>query len=452
MKMRRILNNLTKIPFLCLLIVTLSFADGIDDSILPWPSPFHINPAHFIGSDSAANADADSRMNGGTDGRNNGSDAFQTSAQPHSDLSQAGNDLSGSGNGSAGIDHNTGTSTGYGTDTDAEYSGNNTDADGHMLTDDSWNDGSGNPGSENEHSDAADSGVGTGNDADGAGSAQTGSVLAGGDGNAPAGSDGYMQTSGNESATAGSDGNPGSNMPGEAGADTPFPTQSALGEDGLPVVQYMEVADDYFDDAVFIGDSRTRSLQLYANWEHTTFLADTGLTIYTVLDKKLTPSTMTTKTTVTDYLTDHKFKKIYLMLGINELGTGTAESFCKSYSEVLDQIRALQPDAIIYLQAILHISAGKDREHTYINNAAIVERNEALRSLADNEHIFFLDSNPAVCDENGYLIDSYTFDGVHLQAKYVYLWTDYLKQHAILLEEPPVFQTPFPSPEPRAIQ
>ncbi|MCM1104860.1 MAG: GDSL-type esterase/lipase family protein [Clostridium sp.] len=386
MKMKRILGSLTKIPFLCLLVVTLSFADGIDDSILPWPSPFHINPAHFVRPDDAAKAGTDSRMNWDTDDRNS-SNAFQTGAQPHSDLSQAG----------------------------TEYNGNNMDADGRMHTDASQN------------------------NADGA--------LAGDGGNAQAGS-GIGTDNNADDALAGGDGNPG----GESGTDTAFPDSPVLGEDGLPLVQYMEVADDYFDDAVFIGDSRTRSLQLYANWEHTTFLADTGLTIYTVLDKKLTPSTMTTKTTVTDYLSDHEFKKIYLMLGINELGTGTAESFCRSYSDVLEQIRALQPDAIIYLQAILHISAGKDREHTYINNAAIIERNEALRSLADNEHIFFLDSNPAVCDENGYLIDSYTFDGVHLQAKYVYLWTDYLKQHAILREEPPVFQTPFPSPEPRAIQ
>lgn len=232
--------------------------------------------------------------------------------------------------------------------------------------------------------------------------------------------------------------------------DTPDSGQPAIGEDGLPLVQYMQVEDDYFDDAVFIGDSRTRSLELYAHLDNTTFLADTGLTIYTVLDRKLIPSTMTSKTTVTEYLTNHQFKKIYLMLGINELGTGTTEYFCRSYGGVLETLRELQPDAIIYLQAILHISESKDNEHTYINNATIIERNEALQSLADNEHIFWLDPNLAVCDEKGYLIEDYTFDGVHLQAKYVYLWTDYLKQHAIQ-QEPPSAQPPKLPPEFQAI-
>ena len=205
-----------------------------------------------------------------------------------------------------------------------------------------------------------------------------------------------------------------------------------LGPDGLPIVNYQRVEEDYFDDAVFIGDSRTRSLQLYAGFDNTTFLADTGLTIYTVLDKKLTPSTQSAKTTVRDYLTSHQFKKIYLMLGINELGTGDAESFGVTYLEVLNTLRELQPDAIIYLQAILHVSEEKENEHTYINNTAIMERNEVLKTFADNTHIFWLDANSTLCDDNGFLLASYTFDGVHLKAKYIPAWTEWLKSHAII--------------------
>lgn len=212
---------------------------------------------------------------------------------------------------------------------------------------------------------------------------------------------------------------------------TPTEPEIPLGADGLPVVHYRLVDDTYFDDAVFIGDSRTRSLQLYSGLENTTFLADTGLTIYTVLDKKLTPSTDTEKTTVQEYLTEHQFKKVYLMLGINELGTGSAESFGNSYMEVIRTIQELQPDAIIYLQAIMNISQSKEEEHTYINNEEIAERNEVLKTFADNTKIFWLDANSAVCDEDGFLIADYTFDGVHLKAKFVSVWLDWLKSHAV---------------------
>lgn len=385
-----------KIPFLCLLGITLILSDGIYDGILPWPSPFHITLTHADGSDDVF-AMADGRQGISVSDEA----AFQTE-------SRMADNPSGENSADIGL--------------------------GDSGADDSMNDSDTNSSANaNAHSaDAEDSDGGSG----------SGLSDPAPDGNSMEhASDNLVST---EHTVPGSGAENGD-------ADTPEPEQTALGEDGLPLVHYMQVEDDYFDDAVFIGDSRTRSLQLYANWENTTFLADTGLTIYSVLDKKLTPSTMTTKTTVTDYLREHQFKKIYLMLGINELGTGTAESFCRSYSEVLETIRELQPDAIIYLQAILHISESKDKEHTYINNAAIIERNEALQSLVDNEHIFWLDSNPAICDENGYLINSYTFDGVHLQAKYVYLWTDYLKQHAIRQDVFPVSQSPFPAPQPQAM-
>ena len=389
MKQKRILSIIKKIPFLCLLGITLVLSDGIYDGILPWPSPFHITLAHTDGSDDVfAMADGRHGLNI-FDGP-----VFQTESLTDDNPSvEDGSDI--------GLDG----SNADDSMNDRDEDDNSADADGSDS------------GAEHGHFDTAPDGNGM-----------------------ERASDGLISTE----HTSGSGAENGD-------TDIPEPEQTELGEDGLPLVHYMQVEDDYFDDAVFIGDSRTLSLQLYANLENTTFLADTGLTIYSVLDKKLTPSTMTTKTTVTDYLTDHQFKKIYLMLGINEIGTGTAESFCRSYGEVLETLQALQPDAIIYLQAILHISEGKDKEHTYINNAAIIERNEALQSLVDNEHIFWLDSNPVVCDENGYLIESYTFDGVHLQAKYVYLWTDYLKQHAIQQDAFPVSQSPFPTPQPLAM-
>lgn len=385
MKLKNIPRVLKKIPFLCLIAITVFLSDAIYDGILPWPSPFHITLAY---------ADSSGRAT------RQGTEAFSGEETSNEDIPASG--------------HAAPDPDGESTLHDAGSDDETRDTSG-MIPD---NNGPQQPDSASGERDPQQPG-----------SAEQGNL--------------------NQTGSSAEQNDPQQADTDADGSGESSDGQPILGEDGLPLVTYLQVGDDYFDDAVFIGDSRTRSLQLYANLENTTFLADTGLTIYTVLDKKLTPSTMSSKTTVTDYLTDHQFKKVYLMLGINELGTGTAESFCRSYAEVLDTIRSLQPDAIIYLQAILHISESKDNEHTYINNAAILERNEALKSLADNEHVFWLDSNPAVCDENGYLNDSYTFDGVHLQAKYVYLWTDYLKQHAVKVDPAP-YQPEF-TPHPQAM-
>ena len=113
------------------------------------------------------------------------------------------------------------------------------------------------------------------------------------------------------------------------------------------------------------------------------------------------------------------------------MGTGTVDSFMEKYQEVVDHLRELQPDAIIYLQAIIKVTSERSAKGDYIFNEGIVERNERIAQLADNKKIFFLDVNPLICDETGGMVPDYTFDGVHLKAKYIEIWKDYLKTHAI---------------------
>lgn len=230
------------------------------------------------------------------------------------------------------------------------------------------------------------------------------------------------------------------------GSDTVEGTQGAASEgdgedsddfgDGSEPV-YMTVEDDYFSDAVFIGDSRTVGLYEYGGLEEiTTFYASTGLTVYKIFDSQIVEVPgQRQKQTIEEALSQNQFKKIYLMIGINEMGTGTVASFTNRYKEVADHLLELQPDAILYIQGILKVSTERSDQGDYINNEGIVARNEALAELADNRRIFYLDVNPLVCDETGGLVASYTFDGVHLKAKYIEIWKDYLKSHAIWLKE-----------------
>ena len=60
-----------------------------------------------------------------------------------------------------------------------------------------------------------------------------------------------------------------------------------------------------------------------------------------------------------------------------------------------------------------------------------------MSQLADGEKIFYLDVNQAVCDEDGGLVKDYTSDGVHLKAKYITLWEEYLKDNAVLIDGGP---------------
>lgn len=50
------------------------------------------------------------------------------------------------------------------------------------------------------------------------------------------------------------------------------------------------------------------------------------------------------------------------MLGINEIGTGTADTFAEQYGKVINTIREKQPDAIIFIQSIMHVTKRKTKK------------------------------------------------------------------------------------------
>ena len=198
-------------------------------------------------------------------------------------------------------------------------------------------------------------------------------------------------------------------------------------------LSFCEVSDDYFDDAVFIGDSRVVSLYEYSDWKEATYYCSSGMTLGGVFkDPTGRWKDGNWKVNIADALQQKQYKKVYIMLGINDMGVGDLDYFMNHYTDMVNQIHEWQPDAIIYIMSIMNVSAERNAQGDYINNEAIRVRNERLKELDNGRDTFYLDINSVVCDENGCLNAEYTFDGVHLYAQYVPLWTDYLKTHAIV--------------------
>ncbi|MCR5100009.1 MAG: hypothetical protein K6B41_01490 [Butyrivibrio sp.] len=190
---------------------------------------------------------------------------------------------------------------------------------------------------------------------------------------------------------------------------------------------------DYFNDALFIGDSRTVGLSEYCEEldQRATFYAKVSLTIYKVLDTPLVETEEGDDITIDEALQQNQFGKIYIMIGLNEIGTGNTEYFAEAYQKVINRIRELQPEAIIYIQGIMHVTADKSNSDEYVNNDNINERNEAISQIADNINIFYLDMNSSVDDENGDLIKDLSFDDIHLKAPAYERWYNYLKENGI---------------------
>lgn len=233
-------------------------------------------------------------------------------------------------------------------------------------------------------------------------------------------------------------------------AQDPLPTGSGLVEEGG------SVDNTWFSDAVFIGDSRTDGLRLYSGIRGATFLCHTGLSVFTV-GSNACIDLDGAKVTVMDALAAQQWvTKVYLMLGINELGY-PASSFKDTYTKVVEQIKELQPDAVIYLQTLIPINEPIAYEHgtsAAINNEKLRQFNDVIAEVAQEQEVFLVDVDRPFWSAEGCLDAANTGDGVHLTKTGYIAWLDYLKTHTGLsvFSKPadPPEESPVPSGEPSA--
>ena len=101
------------------------------------------------------------------------------------------------------------------------------------------------------------------------------------------------------------------------------------------------------------------------------------------------------------------------------------------YKELVDTVLSYQPDAIIFIEANIHVGAEKSAKDSIINNKGINEYNDMLRGLENKQNIFYIDVNSVFDDESGNLSSAYSSDGIHLYAQYFSLWKDFVLTKAI---------------------
>ena len=222
---------------------------------------------------------------------------------------------------------------------------------------------------------------------------------------------------------------------------TPIETDSRYYSDAGKIAlttayDYALENESYFNDAAFLGDSRTLGISDYAGLEGADFFCDNGMTIYKLLgDDGVTYQKTGEKVDMKEILQEKRYGKIYIMLGMNELGYGDTPMYMKQYLKVIRQIKEWQPGVIIYVMANLHVSQEKNNMETEFNNININDKNVASARLANGRDVFYLDCNPLFTDEEGYLQAELTFDGVHLYAQHYDKWRDFLFAHGVEREE-----------------
>lgn len=204
--------------------------------------------------------------------------------------------------------------------------------------------------------------------------------------------------------------------------NTTAPTgEQAATDQPVTFVQFVQSDYSYFDNALFIGDSRTVGIRDYGSLGNADFYCREGFSTRDA--KKESESGDLEK-----MISSGKYKKIYIMLGINEIGNDIENTF-GNFKGLVENVRAKAPDAVIYLQANMHVTS--DAQTSSVNNERINALNDLIHSLADNTKIFYIDVNPVFDDDKGNLEAGYTSDGVHVLAEIYRNWSEWYRLYTV---------------------
>lgn len=207
-------------------------------------------------------------------------------------------------------------------------------------------------------------------------------------------------------------------------------------EPSLPTYEFTTAEEDYLDDALFIGDSRTVGISYYSGIENATFFCSTGLNIFSVVDNNMSvPVAGYGEININQLLAKKSFGKIYIMFGMNEVGFASTDNIVSRYQTLIAKIRAAQPDAIIYVSACIHVTKAYSTGRPSHSNTKINNLNYTLMWLEDKNTVFYIDPNEVLDDEEGNLPANLSGDGYHPLAKAYTTIHEWLLTKAIIRED-----------------
>lgn len=179
-----------------------------------------------------------------------------------------------------------------------------------------------------------------------------------------------------------------------------------------------EAQEEYYKDAVFIGDSRTQGLQINAGLTSPDFFAGRGLNVKNARTEKVVKNAAGKAVTVVDALKDKQYKKVYICFGINELGWPYTNIFADEYQKTIDAIKKIQPNAEIVVQGILPVTEKKSKSDKIFNMKNVKKFNKVIKKMAEDNGETYVDNSPAVANDKGYLPGDVTPDGIHMNREY----------------------------------
>jgi len=192
------------------------------------------------------------------------------------------------------------------------------------------------------------------------------------------------------------------------------------------------VADSYFEDAVFVGDSLTHGMKAYDKMVGTSY-GVTGISVSDAIWRDKYTLKSGRMGTAVDAASELKPGKIYLMFGTNGVNyMYDYTPIIEDYKVLIQHIRQKNPDALIYVQSIPPVTQGYSYAYPRLKPENIQKYNGMLKEMTEAEQCYFLDSYSVLSTESGHLPQMYTSDsGLHINNKAYDAMFGYIKSHTV---------------------
>ncbi len=130
-----------------------------------------------------------------------------------------------------------------------------------------------------------------------------------------------------------------------------------------------------------------------------------------------------------DGILAEKPARIYLLIGINDLGRGLPIAvIIHNYQRIIARIKQLSPKTKVYIQSVLPLNEAV-LPYAYLKgkNVKVQELNVAIQQVVQEHHLTFINLHEVFADEQGELKKELTEDGIHLKPMAYVEWVKYLK-------------------------
>lgn len=201
---------------------------------------------------------------------------------------------------------------------------------------------------------------------------------------------------------------------------------------GIEIALSEPVSRDYFNDALFMGDSITSGLTIYDMFEGFNAIYKVGVNPMSASYSDFTTTSTGRELTMSEAVRYYNPRKLYIMLGTNGINWATTDELLEGYRDFVQTLKSENPDCMIIVQSIPPVSLWLAEEDPSFTKENIDTFNSGLRQMCIDMGIYYLDINAAFTTEDGYLSQDYSApDGIHFGYDGYQKWYDYLMCHTV---------------------